>query len=242
MREKILYFAITYQGEWYKITNAIKTNERWEPVSYQGHYITIDDPEYPEKLKRLACPPWILFYEGDIRLLKEIGCGIVGSRNASVEGIKNCSSITKTLKEKYVIISGMAKGIDAQAHYCALQRKTIGVIGCGLDVVYPKENVVLYQQMRKTQLLISEYPSGTKPLAYHFPWRNRIIAALSEAIIVVEARKRSGSLLTVNEALELSIPIYCVPYGYENEAGKGCNLLISQGAYILYDEEDLKYI
>ena len=242
MREQILYYAIIYKGEWHKITNAMKANEEWRSVKYQGDYITICDEEYPDKLKRLACPPWILFYEGNIRLLKEAGCGIVGSRNASVDGIRNCSEITKILKDKYVIISGMAKGIDAQAHYYALQNKTIGVIGCGLDIVYPKENVVLYQQMRKNQLLISEYPFGSKPLAYHFPWRNRIIAALSEAIIVVEARKRSGSLLTVNEALELDIPVYCVPYAYQDEAGAGCNLLISQGANILCDKEDLMYI
>lgn len=239
MRELILYYALTYGGEWHKITNAIKKNEKWNFVSYQGNYITIEDRGYPEKLRRLACPPWILFYEGNIDLLQRRGCGIVGSRCASINGIRNCSEITKVLKEKYVIISGMAKGIDAQAHCCALNDKTIGVIGCGLDVVYPKENVVLYQQMRKNQLLISEYPYGCKPLAYHFPWRNRIIAALSEAIVVVEARKRSGSLLTVNEALELDIPVYCVPYAFLDEAGAGCNLLISQGANILCDREDL---
>ncbi len=139
-------------------------------------------------------------------------------------------------------MSGLARGIDGQAHRSALDQHTIAVIGCGLDVVYPKEHASLYAVMRKKQLIISEYPNGTKPYAYHFPWRNRIIAALSEAVIVVEARRRSGSLLTVNEALELDIPVYCVPHAYLDEAGTGCNLLISQGANILVDEDDLRLI
>ena len=242
MREQLLCYAGRYNGDWNKMKQALNRQEAWECLPYAGSYVTIADAEYPQKLRRLACPPWILFYEGDIGLLNKAGCGIVGSREASAAGLRNCAQITTILKERFVIISGLAKGIDGQAHRSALDRATIGVIGCGLDVVYPREHAQLYAVMKKKQLVISEYPKGSRPYAYHFPWRNRLIAALSDAVIVVEARKRSGSLLTVNEALELDIPVYCVPHAYQDEAGVGCNLLISQGANILVDEEDVRLI
>lgn len=242
MREQYLYYTIRYEGDWKKIHWAVQTKQPWKRIRYDGAYVTIADAAYPKKLKRLACPPWVLFYEGNLELIKRACCGIVGSRKASASGLQHCKEITTELKERFVIVSGLARGIDGQAHYSALDRATIGVIGCGLDIVYPKEHASLYDTMRKHHVIISEYPKGSRPFAYHFPWRNRLIAALSEAIIVVEARKRSGTLLTVNEALELDIPVYCVPYEYGNEAGEGCNLLISQGANILVDKEDLRLI
>lgn len=242
MREQLLCYALRYEGDWKKMKFALDRQEPWTRMAYEGSYVTIADQAYPDKLRRLACPPWILFYEGDMTLLQKPGCGIVGSRQASAAGLRNCARITDCMKERFVIVSGLARGIDGQAHRSALDQHTIAVIGCGLDVVYPKEHASLYAVMIKKQLIISEYPNGTKPYAYHFPWRNRIIAALSEAVIVVEARRRSGSLLTVNEALELDIPVYCVPHAYLDEAGTGCNLLISQGANILVDEDDLRLI
>lgn len=242
MREQILCYAIRYDGDYRKIEKAIQKDEAWEHIKYTGKYITIVDNEYPEKLRRLQYAPWILFYEGDITLLQEPGCGVVGSRDASAFGIKTCTHIVNILKERYVIISGLAKGIDAVAHQSAIQAKTIGVIGCGLQVTYPAANANLYKKMRKEHLILSEYPAYSRPYAYHFPWRNRLIAALSDALIVVEAKKRSGSLLSVNEALELDIPVYCVPHNFGDKDGEGCNLLISQGANILVEDEDIALI
>lgn len=239
MREQILYYAVQYDGDYKKIEQALQSQERWEYIPYKGNYITIVDVDYPDKLRRLQYAPWIIFYEGNIRLLEEDGCGIVGSRMASNFGIKACTHITNMLKKRYVIVSGLAKGIDACAHRTSLDMKTIGVLGCGLQVIYPAENSMLYKRMAKEQLILSEYPAQSRPFAYHFPWRNRLIAALSNALVVVEAKKRSGSLLSVNEALELDIPVYCVPHNYGSKNGEGCNHLILQGANILVEDDDI---
>lgn len=240
MRERILYYALKYQGDWSKIAKAIAQNQNWEYVEYSGTYVTIVDKEYPEKLKKLQYAPWILFYEGNLSLCVKDCCAIIGSRNIKEESKYICEKITTMLSKRYVIVSGLAKGIDGCAHNSALHAGTIGVIGCGIDVVYPKQHLYLYEQIKRHHLLISEYPFGTKPLAHHFPWRNRILAALSEFVIVIEARCKSGTMLTVNEALTLGIPVYCVPQPFLYEQGKGCNLLISQGAEILVDMEDVK--
>lgn len=240
MREQILYYAVKYEGEWKRIKRALDMQEAWERIAYDGYYVTIEDEHYPSCFKELEYAPWIVFYEGNLVLCEQRCCGIIGSRTAGMQGLALTAHITQLLKKRYVIVSGLAKGIDGEAHRNALDQYTIGVIGCGLDVTYPKENAVLYQQMRQHHLILSEYPAHTRPLAFHFPWRNRLIAALSEHIVVVEARKRSGTLLTVNEAITLDRDIWCVPYDFGKEEGAGCNLLISQGANILLDDEDLR--
>lgn len=239
MREQILFYALKYQGEWQRITQAIANQEPWTRMSYEGAYVTIVDEEYPSCLRQLRYAPWILFYEGNPDLWNRKMVGIVGARDSDAYGMSMCAHVTKLLAPRYVIVSGLAKGIDACAHTAAFANSTIAVIGCGLDVIYPRENEALYQRIRKEHLLVSEYPKGTKPLAHHFPWRNRILAAFSKAIVVIQAKKRSGTLLTVNEALELDIPIYCIPHRFQDSYGEGCNLLISQGANILLDDEDI---
>lgn len=239
MRKQILYYALKYGGEWKYIKRAIDEQEPWEQVTYSGNYTTLFDDDYPEKLRCLQNPPWIMFYEGDLKLCDASAVGIVGSRLASTYGFNMCEQVVRILKAKQVIVSGLAKGIDAHAHSLALEDHTIGIIGCGLDITYPACNRKLYERMRTTHLIMSEYPNGVKPLAYHFPWRNRIIAALSDAVVVIEATKKSGSMLTVNEAIELDIPVYCIPHSFDSVHGQGCNLLISQGANILVDKDDI---
>ena len=182
----------------------------------------------------------ILFYEGNLSLCENDSCAVIGSRNTSQDSYIICRDMTTILSKRYTIVSGLAKGVDGCAHESALHASTIGVIGCGLDIVYPKQHSHLYKQMKQHHLIVSEYPLGVKPLAHHFPWRNRILAALSAFVVVIEARCKSGTMLTVNEALTLGIPVYCVPQPFLYEQGKGCNLLISQGAEILIDMEDVK--
>lgn len=239
MRDRILYYAVKYQGEWHQITKAIAQQEPWHKIPYEGNYVTLGEEAYPKNLHALRYAPWILFYEGDIDLLEKKCAAIIGARQCDAYGKRMTNHICNILKEKYVIVSGVAKGIDAYAHEQALQAHTVGVIGCGLDVQYPKENKWLYDELKQHHLLLSEYPKGVKPLAYHFPWRNRILAALSDAIVVVQANVKSGTLLTVNEALELDKEIYCVPHEFKSSYGAGCNLLISQGANILVDDDDI---
>lgn len=242
VREQLLCYACRYDGEWKRIQKAVQQQEPWTSLSYPGNYVTIVDDAYPTCFKELEYAPWILFYEGDLSLCVKPCCAVIGSRMASDKGLQYTQQITDIIKKKYVVVSGLAKGIDAMAHSCALHAHTIAVIGCGLDVVYPKENASLYQAIKCQHLILSEYPQHVKPLSWHFPWRNRLIAALSAHIIVIEARKRSGTLLTVNEGIALNRGIHCVPHAYGDEAGYGCNLLISQGADILIDEEDIYMI
>ena len=236
-REAILWYAIQYDGDWKKIGNAIKAHENYSIIHYPYAYITIMDDAYPDAFKRLRYPPWIIFYQGDINLLKEKGVGIVGARNCSTQALQNTDRIVQRLQSKYVIVSGLAKGIDARAHYNAT--KTIGVLGCGINVIYPKENTYLFERMKNNGLIISEYPMHVKSLAYHFPWRNRLIAALSDSLVVIEAAYKSGTMITVNECLELSVPIYCVPTAFQDEKHQGCNYLICNGANILVDIKEV---
>ena len=158
-REAILWYAIQYDGDWKKIGNAIKAHENYSIIHYPYAYITIMDDAYPDAFKRLRYPPWIIFYQGDINLLKEKGVGIVGARNCSTQALQNTDRIVQRLQSKYVIVSGLAKGIDARAHYNAT--KTIGVLGCGINVIYPKENTYLFERMKNNGLIISEYPMQT---------------------------------------------------------------------------------
>lgn len=240
MREQILAYAIRYRGDWSRIARAIQKQEEWQRVPCAFDYITIVDPDYPSLLRGLRFPPWVLFWQGDLRLLNRPAASVVGARQCSEEGKRSCQSVVGILKKRYVIVSGLAWGIDRFAHQSALDTGTIGVIGCGLDVVYPKGNAALYAAMRQRHLLLSEYPPGASPLAHHFPWRNRIIAALGVFLIVIEAKPRSGTMHTVNEALELSRPIYCVSRSYLEDTYTGTALLIAQGAGVLLNEEDVK--
>ncbi len=240
MREQILTYALRYGGSWVGIAQAIRQNESWRPSPYAGNYVTIVDDTYPCLLRQLRYPPWILFYQGDAGLLTQKGIAVVGARDHSGVGRECCRDVVRMVKDRYVVISGMAKGIDAFAHWEALDQKTIGVLGCGIDICYPKENAALYQRMRERQLLISEYPCGVKPYAAHFPWRNRLIAALADALLVVEARRKSGTMHTVNEAIALGKPVYCVVRSYLEREYLGNALLLSQGAIPLWTSEDAK--
>lgn len=239
LKAQLIAYAIKYNGEYHQIRKAIIQNEQWQPVT-NPQCITILDENYPNQLFQLEYPPFVLFYEGDLTLMNDRCIAIIGSRNVCAYGEMWTRKIVEALRSRYVIVSGMAKGVDAIAHEEAF--KTIGVLGCGIDVCYPKQNAALYQKMKEQQLLISEYPPHTKPLAHHFPWRNRIIAALSKHVIVTQAAYRSGTMHTVNEALALGLEISCIPYPLGSEKGEGCNLLISQGANILIGIDEIKNI
>ena len=243
IREKICDYAIYYQGNWSKIAQAISTDES-VPHFKCDHFITFYDVEYPEAFRNLRFPPWVIFYEGDLSLLKKECVSIVGSRNASEYGINCTKEIVRRLSDRYVIVSGLAKGIDAVAHKTALEinHDTIAVIGSGLKTHYPKCNEYLYQKITENGLIISEYPDLVGVKKEHFPWRNRLIAALGERVFVTEATCKSGTMLTVNEAITLGKDVYVVPYPLKTVNDSGCNLLLSQGAFLLYDWRQLNYL
>ncbi|MBM6860999.1 DNA-protecting protein DprA, partial [Clostridium saudiense] len=206
------------------------------------NYITINSEYYPEKLKEIDDAPYVLFYKGDLSLLNHNMVAIVGSRKNSTYGEVVTRQIVGELRNMdYGVVSGVAYGIDSIAHKECLNRgiKTIGVLGCGIDIVYPKVNRLLYKEIEKSGLLISEFLPNTKPMPYNFPRRNRIITALSKGVIVIEATVKSGSLITVNYALQYGRDVMAVPGPVLNGNSKGCNLLIRDGAKMFVELEDL---
>ena len=239
-QERIAAYAYMYQGSWQKIAKAIAadTEPVQAPVRYP--YITILDDAYPQALKELRYPPWILFYRGKLSLLKQDGITVVGSRAMSGYGEEMTAMCADLLKDRFVLISGLARGVDGCVHRHGLCGKgTIGVTGCGLDRVYPPENRDLYRTMAQEQLILSEYPHGTAPAKHHFPWRNRILAALGKALIVTQSAPHSGTSITVNEALALGRDVWCVPYPLSDLSGIGNNWLIRDGAQILCSADDI---
>ncbi len=208
--------------------------------------MSIYDADYPLLLREIYAPPVVLFYQGDLSLLDEtIGLAVVGARAATAYGLEAVAEIIPNLlkdsKEPITIISGLAKGIDTKAHEVALKSKghTIGVIGSGLDRFYPRSNKQLQERMAKEQLLLSEYPLGAKPLKFRFPERNRIIAGLSRGILVIEAKKRSGSLITAYNGLDENRDIFALPGSIFEKNSEGCHKLIQLGAVLTRNSRDI---
>ena len=241
-QERLAQYSWKYDGDWSKIAEAIRREEPPGNVTIKDHYLTIYDEAYPDCLRRLRYPPWVLFYRGNLDLLRTNAATIVGSRRMTWYGNASTELSASILCEHFTLVSGLAKGVDSIVHRTAIGKgkATIGVIGCGLNVRYPRENEYLYKRMEQEQLVLSEYPSNTGVKRHHFPWRNRILAALGDCVIVTQASLKSGTMITVNEAITLGKEIWCFPYPFEDETGAGCNLLISQGANIVYDRKLLE--
>lgn len=232
-RNKLIAYALKYQGDYNQILKAILTKEEAKEIE-ANNCLTILDEGYPKEFLCLKSPPFVLFYKGNLDLLKEEKIAIVGSRKACTYALEATKLLALKNADK-VIVSGLAKGIDAKAHTYAT--KTIGVIGCGIDYIYPIENKLLYQRIEKEGLLISEYPSFCKPLSYHFPFRNRLIASLANTVYIMQSSEKSGTITTVNEALELGKDIKVLPYDIFMEEGIYNNQLINDGALIIKKEE-----
>lgn len=196
-------------------------------------YMSFLCENYPQLLKEVDDFPLFLHYIGNLDLLKKPAIAIVGARDASIAGKNLAEKIANYAAALgFSIVSGLAKGIDKAAHYGAGVENTIAIIGNGLDVHYPRENYALYEEIKAKGLLLSEYKLGTKPLAYFFPRRNRIIAGIVRLVIVIEARERSGSLITCRLALENNREIMAVPGSPCDPRVCGSNRMISEGAYI----------
>lgn len=206
-----------------------------------GRFIFLGDADYPEYLAELTDPPPALAVLGDVSLLAQKSIGIVGARNASVAGLRFTEQLASELAaEQLVIVSGLARGIDAAAHEGALRTgKTVAVIAGGLDQPYPPENAALQKRIAEAGAVVAEAPLGTAPLARHFPKRNRIIAGLALGLVVIEAAVRSGSLLTARLANEAGREIFAVPGAPLDPRSKGGNELIRQGAHLTETAADI---
>lgn len=205
-------------------------------------YVTVLDVDYPDKLKHIYDPPVILYLKGNPMPKGKKAIAVIGARNCSVYGRETAKYLAGAIaKEDIVIISGLARGVDSYAHMGALSAggSTYAVLGCGIDICYPAENINLYMDIQEHGGIISEYGPGIKPLAYHFPMRNRIISALSDGILVIEAGEKSGSLITVDLGLDQGKNIYAVPGRITDKLSMGCNNLIKMGAKAVTSPADV---
>lgn len=198
------------------------------------------DPHYPKLLKNMDDYPPLLFCLGNTALLNEETVAIVGSRNASANGLRFAYKLAKDLSEKdQVVVSGFARGIDSAAHKASVDYATIAVLAGGVDHIYPPENIDLYKQISEQGLIIAELPIGSIPKAQNFPQRNRIISGISNAVAVIEASLKSGSLITAKFALEQNKELFVVPGFPLDPRYQGNNYLLKQGAYLLESAEDI---
>jgi DNA processing protein len=204
--------------------------------------LTLADNDYPALLKEIPDPPPLLFVRGNPEILTLPQIAIVGSRNPSTLGLETAAAFAKTLSQHgFVITSGLALGIDASSHQGALNAKgyTIAVAGTGLDRVYPARNKDLATEIVNTGAMVSEFPPGTLAKANHFPRRNRIISGLCQGLLVVEAAKQSGSLITARMALEQNREVFAIPGSIHNPLARGCNALIREGAKLVETTQDI---
>ena len=198
--------------------------------------VTLADEDYPEKLTEIPDPPPALFVNGEVPGGPTFA--VVGSRKASTTGLEAARALGRALGERGVcVVSGLALGIDAAAHEGALEAggPTVGVLGCGIDVVYPKSNRRLFERVTQAGAVVSEYYLGEPPLQWHFPARNRVISGLSDGVVVVEAPEKSGALITARHALEAGRDVWAVPGPIGFPECRGSNALLADGAGVLWD-------
>ena len=202
-----------------------------------------EDDTFPDKLKREDLKIKQIYVEGNEKILNDFGIAVIGSRNSSKEGEKITQEFVEQLCDKEInIISGLAKGIDSKAHKtCIINKgKTIAVIGSGHNYIYPKENKKLFEEIIKQGgALISEYPPETEPKSSNFPQRNRIISGLSDGIIVIEGKYRSGTTITADYGIKQKKPVFCLPHGINNSYGTGPNKIIKNGGILVTEPHDI---
>ena len=212
-------------------------------ASQPGHSIlTLADPEYPKQLFEIPDPPALLYVIGNVDLLNAPALAIVGSRNATPQGLANARSFALALSDKgLTVVSGLALGVDGAAHDGGLQGRgsTVAVLGTGIDIVYPKRNEHLADEISSKGALVSELPLGTPPKAANFPRRNRLISGLARGCLVVEAAIDSGSLITARLAAEQGREVLAIPGSIHSPLSKGCHALIKQGAKLVESAQDV---
>jgi len=228
-------------GGQYRIAPEARVADEVAAVRAAGaRYLFHDGADYPALLAELDSAPPVLTYRGDAALAARPCVAIVGARNASAAAVKLARQFAADLAEAgFVVVSGLARGIDGAAHRAALSGGTIGVIASGIDIAYPPEHAELQEQVAAEGLLLAEQPPRTEPLARHFPSRNRIIAGLATGTVVVEAAPKSGSLITARLAGEAGREVMAVPGSPLEPRSQGCNQLIREGAVLVQSAEDV---
>ncbi len=204
-------------------------------------FITREEDGFPESLQQIPNAPDFLFYRGKLPCEDAISVAVIGARACSACGRRQAEEFSRELASAGVqIISGMARGIDGYSQQAALEYgRSYAVLGCGVDYCYPPENFRLYEELLEKGGILSEFPPGSRPAAYHFPMRNRLIAGLADGLLVIEARKKSGTLITVDCALEQNKPVFSIPGRETEQLNAGCNELLQDGACAVKNAEEL---
>ncbi|MBN9226026.1 MULTISPECIES: DNA-processing protein DprA [Legionella] len=222
--------------------NLIQEDLNWLAAADEHHILTWDSPEYPALLKEITDPPVVLYAKGQLACLKQPTLAVVGSRNPTITGSENARQFAKAIASHGItIVSGLALGIDAEAHQGCLDARgqTIAVLGTGIDQIYPYRHRGISLQIAQNGLLISEFPLKSPPSAGHFPRRNRIISGLSLCTLVVESAIKSGSLITARMALEQNRDVLAIPGSIHNPLARGCHYLLQQGAKLVTSVADV---
>lgn len=238
----ILGWTMAQQEEFELKRKRLQVEKYWDKILQQGiNLLLSSDDQYPENLRNIYDPPFILYHKGSLTSFPREGIAIVGTRKATSYGKMVAQNLAKELTAKgLLIVSGLARGIDSAAHRGALEMgNTVGVLGCGVDVVYPRENARLQQEVSEHGAIVSEYPPGSPPDAWHFPARNRIISGLTMGVVVVEAEEKSGSLITVDCALEQGREVFAVPGNIYSPGSRGTHKLLKQGAAMVTCSQDV---
>lgn len=226
----------------------INHRDKYNPDTYCEYvegldigFAGIDEDEYPEKLKNINGAPIGIFYKGKLPERKELHVAVIGARECSEYGKYIATELGESLARNGIpVISGMARGVDGISQRGALSAggSSYGILGSGVDVCYPACNRELYEELTKKGGVLSDFPPGTEPLSKHFPQRNRIVSGLSDAVVVIEARQKSGTLITVDMALEQGRDVYVVPGRITDRLSDGCNRLLSQGASVFLSPDE----
>ncbi|SFG00135.1 DNA processing protein [Lachnospiraceae bacterium C7] len=238
LTEKDIASIITSKDTW----NLDK--ELFKLLEQDVSFVSMEQDEYPSKLRNLVDAPYSLYYKGSLPEDNGLSVAMVGARGRSAYGSQMARKIAQLLADNGInVISGLARGIDADGHTGALETmgegKTYAVLGCGVNVCYPKQNRYIYDKILASGGgIISEYPPDTQPIRTLFPARNRIIAGLSDCVVVIEAKEKSGSLITADYAMEQGKDVYALPGRVTDALSFGCNYLIKQGAGVIVSPED----
>ncbi|QPC80852.1 DNA-protecting protein DprA [Phototrophicus methaneseepsis] len=206
------------------------------------HLMTLDDADYPVDLRRIPDPPPVLYIRGHLTEQDSLALAIVGTRRATRYGRDATFTISRQLASRGVtIVSGLALGIDTAAHEGALAAngRTLAILGCGIDITYPRENIELAEKIAQHGAVITEFPVGTPPTGTNFPRRNRILSGLSLGVLVAEAPPQSGALITAETALEQDREVFAIPSNIFNKVGQGSNQLIQEGATLVMNAGDI---
>ncbi|HWO96954.1 MAG TPA: DNA-processing protein DprA [Bacillus sp. (in: firmicutes)] len=242
--QQILQLPTYHLNEFKKDLQTIRIQDILNNYKREHVYcISYFDDEYPPLLKTIYDPPWVLYAKGKISLLaygKKIS--VVGTRDPSLYGYRSLEKVLQPLlSDRWLVVSGLAVGIDTAAHKLAIesQAKTIAVLGSGFNHIYPRQNESLAEEIGSHHLLISEYPPSQRPNRWAFPMRNRIISGLTRGTIIVQAREKSGSLITAEQALQQGREVFAIPGPVLDERSIGTNRLIQQGAKLVLTAEDI---